>query len=164
MAAQLPEQGLEAVIETNGDSINVHQLAVFLRLFSAVYAAGAAAIQGKVGNLSVPLSQDRSDLRLGSALIDAFRTAPLDLTALEALAEREDYRLGLVSIRGQNPLGLVFLGVGAALAAAVVISGGEIKWDSTGFRAKLPPLVQGIEALQKVFRSTGPEQIRANAK
>ncbi len=108
MAAQLPEQGLEAVIETDGDSINVHRLAIFLRLFSAVYAAGAAAIQGKVGNLSVPLSQDRSDLRLGSALIDAFRTAPLDLAALEAMAEREDYRLGLVASTAKNRWVLCF--------------------------------------------------------
>ncbi len=155
MAAKLPEQGLEAVIETNGDPINVHQLATFLRLFSAVYAAGAAAIQGQVGNLSVPLSQDRSDLRLGSALIDAFRAGSLDWAAVEVLAERDDTRLGLKDLRCQNPIGIVFLGVGAALAAAVIVSGGEIKWDSTGFRAKLPSLDKGIEALRKTFKG-GP--------
>ena len=59
--------------------------------------------------------------------------------------------LAIVDIARKNPLDVVFSGVGVALAVAVIISGGELKWDRDGFKVKLPPLGKGIAEIKKAI-------------
>lgn len=69
--------------------------------------------------------------------------------ALAPLPDEEE--LAIADISRRNPLDVIFSGVGVALAAAVIISGGEIKWDKDGFKVKLPPLGKGIAELKKAI-------------
>jgi hypothetical protein len=62
-----------------------------------------------------------------------------------------DEELNFVDISRRNPIDIVFSCVWVALAAATIISGGEIKLDKDGFRIKLPPLGKGIAELKKAI-------------
>ncbi len=85
----------------------------------------------------------------------------LDLDAVGALFAHElgTDSLSVRRIAVQSPLEIVMVGIPAALALAVIISGGKIKFDpkAGSVEAELPALADGIRKLREVLTK------RANA-
>lgn len=153
---------IDGVIETNSGPISAQDLSKFLYYFRAAYVE--ALNYKKEGQIFDHISkaelQDFADevaFRMGA---NGFPGASYNANAW--LPDEQD--LNLADISRRNPLDVVFSCVGVALAAAVIISGGEIKWDDKGFKVKLPPLGKGIAELRKAI-ATKPQQVtRRNTK
>jgi len=140
----------EVVIETDGDPIDVEELTEFLYHFRAVYAAGVSGMdQNHEYRTEDEVTTFSESIRANIHTIDWTEISNL------AHAELEEYQLGIVDIRRENPLTIVFVGTVAALAVAVILSGGEFKLGP--LKVKLPPLGTGIKALRSAFgRSPRP--------
>jgi len=139
----------EGVIDTESGPISVRDLSYFLYHFRAVYVE---ALSYKQEHQIYSLSRETEIAQIAEEIarrlankghIGISRNALVNLPAEEELS--------IADISRRNPLDVVFSCVGVALAAAVIISGGEIKWDSDGFKVKLPPLGTGIAELKKAI-------------
>ena len=135
---------LQVIIETDGRPIDVADLAEFFYHFRAAYAAGLY-IDSK--GLEI-LSEDDID-RLRDLVEKEIHGLPWqDITTL-AYAELDEKALGIIDIKRENPLTIVFSGVLIALTAAVILSGGKLKVGPLS--VELPPLGKGIAELRKAF-------------
>ncbi|MDI5921358.1 hypothetical protein QLQ86_11230 [Halomonas sp. LR5S13] len=137
-------QTLEVVIETDGNPIDVAELTEFLYHFRALYAAA----------LHVDSSDD--DFPNYEGLRPLINEVELELKDLDwrditslAYADLGDKTLGIVDIKRDNPLTIVFSGVAIILAIAVVVSGGKYKLGPLS--VELPPLGEGISKLRQAF-------------
>jgi hypothetical protein len=52
----------------------------------------------------------------------------------------------------RNPFEIVFLGIGVALTAALIVSGGKFEFGLTKLKIEIPPLGEGIAKLKKAFK------------
>lgn len=150
----------EGVIETESGPISVRDLSYFLYHFRAVYVEAWRFQQEQQIN-DLPLKTEIAQMadEIAQRLVNKGHLG-ISKNALANLpAEAE---LAIADISRRNPLDVVFSCVGVALAAAVIISGGEIKWDKDGFKVKLPPLGKGIAELKKAIY--GSKQPRAQKR
>lgn len=139
----------EGVIDTESGPISVRDLSYFLYHFRAVYVE---ALSYKQEHQIYRLSRETEIAQIAEEIAQRLADKGhlgISRNALVNLPVEEE--LSIADISRRNPLDVVFSSVGVALAAAVIISGGEIKWDSDGFKVKLPPLGQGIAELKKVI-------------
>jgi hypothetical protein len=137
-------QSLEVVIETDGKAIDVADLAEFLYHFRAVYAA---ALHVDRRGVEFP---DNENLRpvLNEVELKLKELDWRDITAL-AYADLGDKTLGILDIKRENPLTIIFEGVVVVMAIAVVLSGGKFKLGPLS--VELPPLGEGITKLREGF-------------
>jgi uncharacterized metal-binding protein len=139
----------EGVIETESGPISVRDLSYFLYHFRAVYVEALSYKQEHpIYNMPreteiAQIAEEIAQRLAKKGHLGVSRNALANLPAEEELA--------IADISRRNPLDVVFSCVGVALAAAVIISGGEIKWDKDGFKVKLPPLGKGIAELRKAI-------------
>jgi hypothetical protein len=135
----------EVVIETDGAPISTEELTDFLYHFRAVYAAALnltaqapASSQTRQDDLDL-VKQLRSDI------------GAIDWKGISDLAHEDlgDQDLGIIDIRRQNPLTIVFDGVVVALTVAVIISGGKLNLGP--LKVQLPPLGKGLQELRAAF-------------
>lgn len=134
----------EVVIETDGAPIDVEELTEFLYHFRAAYAAG-------VGAMGLP--ESHSTEQEVNSFTEALRKEihGIEWTKIAELAhaDLDEGQLGIVDIRRENPLTIVFAGAVVALTAAVILSGG--KFQMGPLKVQLPPLGTGIKALREAF-------------
>lgn len=120
----------------------------FMFLFRAAYAAAVGRLR-PADQSSWPVKLPSLELRLRTYL------EGLDLADTTGLFSAELGKQGL-SVRRlavESPLDIILVGTGAALALAVILSGGTVKFDAkTGsFEASLPALGDGIRKLREAF-------------
>jgi len=136
---------VEVIIDTDGEDIPVRDLFEFLELFRAAYVMGIALGPGEgtmemlgeaSGRLAYAIRQNVFDEERALGYMD--------------LSPDEELRFG--KIRRENPIGIVLAGIGIALTAAVILSGGQISIDEKSVHAKLPPLGHGIKKLREALR------------
>ena len=153
---------IDGIIETNTGPISVQDLSKFLYYFSAAYVEALLYkkeryVYDHLTELEVEIFVDGVARRIatkGWDGVSANAKVPLD----------ENEELNLTDISRRNPLDIVFSCIGVALAAAVIISGGEMKWDKDGFKVKLPPLGKGIAELKKAISGNYQPGGRRNPK
>lgn len=139
----------EGVIETEPGPILVRDFSYFLYHFRAVYVEALIyKHQHQIYDLPRESAIAQIADEIASSLAKKGRLG-VPKNALVNLPTEEE--LAIENIFRRNPLDIVFSGVGVALAAAVIISGGEIKWDKDGFKVKLPPLGKGIAEIKKAI-------------
>jgi hypothetical protein len=120
----------------------------FMFLFRGVYAAAATTLPAselKQWQTRLPALEQR--LRKELASLQLTETSALFSNALGARS------LSVRRLAVESPLEIVMIGVGAALALAVILSGGTIKFDvkAGSFEASLPALGEGIKKLREAL-------------
>lgn len=150
-----------ALLNTATGPISVRDFSYFLYYFRAAYVA-AVHLQQQHRVPDVPSQEELTKL---AKLVESelshrepFKISNLALADLDA-----DLDLEFTDINRQNPIDIVFSCVGAALAVAVIISGGEITWNKDGLHVKLPPLGKGIAELKKAMRGEKPKAIKGKS-
>lgn len=155
MMYKVPEK-VVAAIETGGENIDSIALGYYLYIFSLLYSNIAKNNHQFDNHVDI-------NKQSVSSVVDHFRSSgekyylyrdPYDMITVP---EKHGYfgylfrdRLSIVDIKRENPLYVVFEGIGIVMAAAVVISGGE--YELGPLKVKLPPLGKGIEAIMSAFR------------
>lgn len=137
-------QSLEVVIETDGKPIDVADLAEFLYHFRALYAA---ALHVDRDGIEFPNEENLRPV-LNKVERELKELDWRDITSL-AYADLGERTLGIIDIKRENPLTIVFEGVVIVLAIAVVLSGGKYKLGPLS--VELPPLGEGITKLRQAF-------------
>lgn len=131
------------IIQTDGGAIDVEELTAFLYRFRAIYAAALDISQAQRNNMEA------------NALAQAVkqRIYGIDWRWLSRFAHKDlgEYNLGILDIRRENPLSIVFEGAIVALTAAVILSGGRISFLKGAVDANLQPLGIGIQHLRDAF-------------
>ena len=127
----------------------------FMFLYGGVYAAAVSQLHRRdvERRLGLPLIEKRLRRHLDSlALIDTGALFSQDLHAGELTVKR---------LAVESPLEIVMCGVGAALALAVILSGGTIKFDaeSGAFEATMPALGEGIRKLREALAQKTPASL-----
>lgn len=122
-------------------------VAHFMFLFRGVYAAATQMPASDLKSWRQRLPELEQRLRSDLASLELTETAVL---FSENLGKRT---LSIQRLAVESPLEIVLIGVGMALALAVILSGGTIKFDvKTGnFEATVPPLGEGIRKLRKAL-------------
>lgn len=147
---------VSASISTDGEPISVLDFARFLYYLRAAYVLCLKEAKSLPPN--EPLSKEavqniaqhacRGHLRLwGIGLVAAAR---------RKLSASDD--LHFVDISRHNPIDIAFYCIAGALAAAVIISGGEFTMSKDGIKVRLPPLGDGIAKIKKAFSSGSEER------
>lgn len=140
------------IIETESGPVSVQDLSTFLYYFRAAYVESLRCKD------ELQIQDNLADLE-----IDGFTSEVAQRMAVKGyngISENAKATLNveddlyLTDISRRNPIDVVFSCVGVALVAAVIISGGEVKWDKDGFRVKLPPLGKGIAELKKAINGS----------
>ena len=145
----LPSTLTHGIIETESGPISTFDLSYFLYHFRAAYVEALEFKKEQQTDESLNEYQlEKIAEEVASRLANKGRLG-VSRNALKHL--NADEELNFVDISRRNPIDIVFSCVGVALAAAVIISGGEIKWDKDGFKVKLPPLGKGIAELKKAI-------------
>jgi hypothetical protein len=83
-----------------------------------------------------------------------YRAASLSSSEINKLSNQRlppEEELYLKDIMRRNPFEVVFLGIGIALTAALIISGGKFEFGLTKLKIEIPPLGEGIAKLRKAL-------------
>ena len=120
----------------------------FMFLYRGAYAAAAGQLRAadrKLWHERLPALEKRVRTHLEG----------LDLTEMGRLfsADLGDRSVAVRRLAVESPLEIVMVGIAAALAVAVILSGGTVKFDAkTGsFEAALPALGEGIRKLREAL-------------
>ena len=155
-----PPTNTEGLIETQSGPISIRELSYFLYHFRAAYVEGIK-LNKREFSYEALNDEDLEKIAEEVAIQLASKgTYGISQSALADLPANEE--LNFIDLTRRNPIEIVFSCVAVALAAAVIISGGEIKWDKDGFSVKLPPLGKGIAELKKAIK--GEYQPRISRK
>lgn len=144
---------VHAMLETESGPIPVRDFAHFLYHFRAAYVAALDA--GKqLGFAEEPTGTVLRQLAEQVAQ-ELSRAGPPGISRLALANLPAVEELNLVDIFRINPIDIVFSCIGVALSAAVIVAGGEVKWDEDGFHVKIPPLHTGIAKLELAINGEG---------
>ena len=142
-----PRATLTLAFETDRGPVDVTQLGDFLLLFRGAYAASIAPLSRF--DVDAVARNPEEALTLVQRRLGRLRVKQLDELFASELGEDA---LTATTISRENPLKITVSGLAAALAAAVILSGG--RFGGFGMEAELPPLGVGIESLRKALSPT----------
>ncbi|WP_323915591.1 hypothetical protein [Aeromonas caviae] len=145
---------VEVTIRSDGKPVPSRQFSEYFILLRACYVLALDEVQFE-------LDQDDGDVAVAEMTVESvtaaitYRASTITPRELEILASAElppHEELYLQNIVRRNPFDVVFLGIGIALAAALIVSGGKFEFGLTKLKIEIPPLGEGIEKLRKAFR------------
>ena len=146
-----PLKAVEVTIRSDGRPVPLNQFSDYFELLRACYVLALEEAHFELeddGDVIVDVTAEHiaeSILHRASAL----SSRDIDLLAKKQLSTHEE--LYLQTIMRRNPFEVVFLGIGVALTAALIVSGGKFEFGLTKLKIEIPPLGEGIYKIRKAF-------------
>ena len=147
-----PRATLTLAFETNGGPVDLTQLGDFLLLFRGAYVASIRPLSRL--DVDAVTRNPEDALTLVQRRLRRLRVRQLDQLFTSELGEDA---LTATTISRDNPLKITVSGLAAALAAAVILSGG--RFGGFGIEVELPPLGVGIESLREALSPPHPTRL-----
>ena len=145
-------------IGTDGGPLNALELTNYLKYFRAAYVECLRALEiSRLPGNDYPYFDDPK-LLAKHVLETGRRVSGYTLHSISTSLLQPEDDLVFYDIQRRNPLDFLLGGVVVAVAAAVVISGGEIKINKDGFHAKVRSLGQGLTDIRKALSKNPASQ------
>ncbi|ANB96718.1 hypothetical protein CGI99_24630 [Vibrio parahaemolyticus] len=145
---------VEVTINSDGRPVPLNQFSEYFSLLRACYVLALDEVQfqfdGDDGDVMVAEMTATEVSELIASRASTLTPREVERLASTELAPHEE--LYLQNIMRRNPFEVVFLGIGIALTAALIVSGGKFEFGLTKLKIEIPPLGEGIEKLRKAFR------------
>lgn len=143
---------VEVVISSDGKPVPINQFSEYFSLLRVYYVLALEEAKFEIdseGDVAVDLSVEYI---AESVLYRAHSLSKSEFNRLsnKKLSKKEELYLHDISRR--NPFDVVFMGIGIALTAALIISGGKFEFGLTKLKIEIPPLGEGIDRLKRAFK------------
>ena len=143
---------VEVTINSDGKPVPIQQFSEFFTLLRVCYILALEEAKFEMeddGDIAVDLSVEHiSEAILHHA--GSLTKSEFNKIAVQVLPREEE--LYLQDIARRNPFDVVFMGIGIALTAALIVSGGKFEFGLTKLKIEIPPLGEGIAKLKKAFK------------
>jgi hypothetical protein len=143
---------VEVTINSDGKPVPIQQFSEFFTLLRVCYILALEEAKFEMeddGDVAVDLSLEHiSEAILHHA--GSLTKSEFNKIAVQTLPREEE--LYLQDIARRNPFDVVFMGIGIALTAALIVSGGKFEFGLTKLKIEIPPLGEGIAKLKKAFK------------
>ena len=143
---------VEVTINSDGKPVPIQQFSEFFTLLRVCYILALEEAKFEMeddGDIAVDLSVEHiSEVILHHA--GSLTKSEFNKIAVQTLPREEE--LYLQDIARRNPFDVVFMGIGIALTAALIVSGGKFEFGLTKLKIEIPPLGEGIAKLKKAFK------------
>jgi hypothetical protein len=143
---------VEVTINSDGKPVPIQQFSEFFTLLRVCYILALEEAKFEMeddGDVAVDLSVEH----ISEAILHHARSltkSEFNKIAVQTLPREEE--LYLQDIARRNPFDVVFMGIGIALTAALIVSGGKFEFGLTKLKIEIPPLGEGIAKLKKAFK------------
>ncbi|OOE65065.1 hypothetical protein BZG20_13205 [Salinivibrio sp. IB868] len=142
---------VEVTIHSDGSPVPINQFSEYFQLLRVCYILALEEIRFEMedGDIAV----DTSVEHLSGAIIhhaNSLSAADFNRLTKQKLSTQEE--LYIQDIMRRNPFEIVFLGIGVALTAALIVSGGKFEFGLTKLKIEIPPLGEGIAKLKQAFK------------
>jgi hypothetical protein len=143
---------VEVTILSDGKPIPIHQFSEFFTLLRVCYILALEEAKFEMeddGDVVVDLSVEH----ISEAIMHhASSLSKADFNRIAAQSLPREEELYLLDIARRNPFDVVFMGIGIALTAALIVSGGNFEFGPTKLKIEIPPLGEGIAKLRNAFK------------
>jgi len=143
---------VEVTINSDGRPVPVSQFSEYFKFLRVCYILALEEVRFEMGE-DGDIAVDTSVEHLASAIVhhaSALSAADFNRIIKQKLPTHEE--LYIQDIMRRNPFEIVFLGIGVALTAALIISGGKFEFGLTKMKIEVPPLGDGIAKLKKALK------------
>jgi hypothetical protein len=143
---------VEVTINSDGGPVPIQQFSEYFFLLRACYVMALDEVHFEMeDDGDVAVAEVTTEHVAESILHRAASLPPGELNRLANQRLSSEEELYLNDIMRRNPFEVVFLGVGIALTAALIVSGGKFEFGLTKLKIEIPPLGEGIAKLRKAF-------------
>lgn len=143
---------VKITIQSNGKPVPIKQFSEYFTLLRVCYILALEEVRFEMeddGDIAVDVSVEH----LSGAIThhaSSISASEFNRIANQTLSAEEE--LYLKHIERRNPFEVVLLGIGVALTAALIVSGGRFEFGPTKLKLDIPPLGEGIAKLKKAFK------------
>ncbi|SNS29037.1 hypothetical protein [Pseudomonas segetis] len=143
---------VEVTINSDGRPVPINQFSEYFQLLRVCYILALEEVRFEMeddGDIAVNTSVEH----LSGAILhhaSSLSAAGFNRLTKQMLSTQEE--LYIQDIMRRNPFEIVFLGIGVALTAALIVSGGKFEFGLTKLKIEIPPLGEGIAKLKKAFK------------
>jgi hypothetical protein len=145
---------VEVTIMSDGEPVPTRQFSEYFTLLRVCYILALEEAKFEMegdGDVAVDLSVEHIS---EAVLHHASSLSKTDFNRLASQSLPREEELYLQDIFRRNPFEVVFLGIGIALTAALIVSGGKFEFSLTKLKIEIPPLGEGIAKLRKAFKQS----------
>lgn len=143
---------VEVTINSDGGPVPLHQFSEYFSLLRACYILALEEARFEMeDDGDVAVAEITAEHVSEAILYRASSLSPGELNRLSNQPLSPEEELYLTDIMRRNPFEVVFLGIGIALTAALIVSGGTFEFGLTKLQIEIPPLGEGIAKLRKAF-------------
>ena len=143
---------VEVTIHSDGKPVPILQFSEYFTLLRVSYILALEEVRFEMEE-DGDIALDTSVEHLSGAILhhaSSLSSAEFNRLSKQKLPVQEE--LYLQDIMRRNPFEIVFLGIGVALTAALIVSGGKFEFGFTKLKIEIPPLGEGIAKLKKAFK------------
>lgn len=143
---------VEVTLNSDGKPIPVQHFSEFFTLLRVCYILALEETKFEMdsgGDVAIDLSVEHIS---ESILYRAGSLTKSEFNEIAAKTLPTEEELCIQDIARRNPIDVVFVGIGIALTAALIVSGGKFEFGLTKLKIELPPLGEGIAKLKKAFK------------
>lgn len=144
---------VEVTIDSDGNPVPVQYFTTYFYWLRACYVLALDEYEFELGEEDGDVAvKEKTAQELASSI--SRRASSMSQNEISQFANKRlppEQELLLQDIMRRNPFEVVFLGIGIALTAALIVSGGKFEFGLTKLKIQIPPLGEGIERLRKAF-------------
>jgi hypothetical protein len=144
---------VEVTIQSDGKPVPIAHFASYFFWLRATYALALEQYEFELDeNSGDVVVKDITAQELSTIVM--FEAASLSSSKIHQLAYKflpPEEDLFLDDISRENPFDVVFMGIGVALAAALIVSGGKFEITPVKIKIEIPALGEGISKIMQAF-------------